>query len=126
MTPIRRKIHAATGVFLGLIVTGCASAPPPLAELDQAEAEVDRARTAGAAASAPVELRFAQDKLLQARTANDKRDFKVATQLAAQAMVDAELAAAKSRAAKARAAVRAKVDDNARLRSELLSEGNAP
>jgi hypothetical protein len=72
-----------------------------------------------------VELRFAEDKLGRAREANDDRDYRAAATLAAQAVVDAELAAAKARAARARAAVRAKVDDNARLRAELLGEGGA-
>jgi hypothetical protein len=127
MTAITRKIHRGAGVAaLALLLGACASTPPPLVELDDASAQVARARSAGAAASAPVELRFAESKLAQAREANDDRDYRSAGLLAAQATVDAELAAAKTRAARARAATRERTDANARLRAELLDEGRQP
>jgi hypothetical protein len=127
MTAITRKIHHSAGLAgLALALGGCATAPPPLAELDDASAEVARARAAGAAASAPVELRFAEGKLAQAREANDDRDYRSAALLAAQATVDAELAAAKARAARARAATRERTEANAKLRGELLDEGGQP
>jgi hypothetical protein len=127
MTAITRKIHHSAGfVLLALLLSACASAPPPLAELEDAGAEVARARAGGAAASAPVELRFAESKLSQAREANDDRDYRSAALLAAQATVDAELAAAKARAARARAATRERTEANARLRADLLDEGGRP
>lgn len=125
MTPSSGKIHPAP-LLAALLVSACATTPPPLAELAEAEAEIDRARRAEAAELAPVELRFAQDKLARARAASEGRDYKSAAALAAEAMVDAELAAAKSAEARARRAVQEKVDDNARLRRELLGEGGRP
>jgi hypothetical protein len=126
MTATHGKIHRGSVIFAVLALAGCATAPPPLAELADAESQIARARAAGAPDSAPVELRFAEDKLGRAREANDDRDYRAAGALAAQAVVDAELAAAKARAARARGAVRAKVDENARLRAQLLGEGGAP
>lgn len=127
MTSMQRKIHRGAGSIVGtLLLAACASAPPPLVELADAGTEIGRARTAGAAASAPVELRYAEDKLAQAQAASEGSDYAAATILASQATVDAELASAKARAAAARAAVRAKADDNARLRRELLGEGGQP
>ena len=127
MTATRRKIHRGTVLAgLALALAACASAPPPLADLDDAESALDRARAAGAAASAPVELRFAQDKLAGAREANDGRDYRTAGILARQATVDAELAAAKSRAARAREAARAKAEDNEQLRLRLLDGEGRP
>jgi hypothetical protein len=124
MTATQRKIHRGSAVAgLSLALVACATAPPPLAELADAESALARARSAGAAASAPVELRFAQDKLAGARTASEERDYRSAATLARQAMVDAELAAAKARAAAARDAARSKAEDNERLRATLLGEG---
>jgi hypothetical protein len=127
MTATRRKIHRGTVLAgLALALAACASAPPPLADLDDAESALARATAAGAAASAPVELRFARDKLAGAREANDGRDYRTAGILARQATVDAELAAAKSRAARAREAVRAKSEENEQLRVRLLDGEVAP
>ncbi len=127
MTSMQAKIHRVWPLIaIVALLAGCATAPPPLTELADARAEVDRARAAGADASAPVELRFAEDKLSAAQAASEKRDYAVAGSLATQARVDAELASAKARAARARSAVREKTDDNARLRRELLTEEGAP
>ncbi len=127
MTSMKAKIHRVwlqLAILAGL--AGCATTPPPLTELADARAEVDRARAAGAGASAPVELRFAEDKLRQAQVATDGRDHAVAASLAAEAKVDAELASAKARAARARTAVSEQTEANARLRRELLTDEGTP
>lgn len=127
MTSMHAKIHRVWSLIAVVaLLAGCATAPPPLTELADARAEVERARAAGAGASAPVELRFAEDKLGAAQAASADRDYALAGSLATQAEVDAELASAKARAARARNAVREKTDDNARLRRELLTEEGAP
>lgn len=127
MTSMNTKIHRGWSLVAVIVaVAGCATAPPPLTELADARAEVERARAAGAGASAPVELRFAEDKLSQAQFATDGRDHAVAASLATQAKVDAELASAKARAARARNAVREQTEANARLRRELLTDEGTP
>lgn len=122
MTPSRSKIHRAVALaVLGL--AACASAPPPERELAEAEQAVGAARGAGAAGFAPVELRFAEEKLGRAREASAAKDYERAAALARQALVDSELASAKARAGKARAEAQTRSEDNARLRRELLGEG---
>ena len=125
MTPSRRKIHRAAPLA-ALFLAACAITPPPLTELSAADAAVRQARAAEAQTYAPVELRFAEDKLARARSAADAEEYKLAIELAAQAQGDGELAKAKSLAAKGRADVRLKTDENARLSRELLGEGDRP
>lgn len=107
----------------GLLLAGCATAPPPLTELDAADAALMLARDAQAADLAPVELGFAESRRAEAAAAMAERDHARARVLAAQAEVDATLAAAKSRAASARAEVQRKTSENASMRRELLGEG---
>ena len=113
-------------LLLAALATGCASTPPPTAELDAADAALARARDLQAQSLAPVELGFAEKKRAAASVALEDRDNKLARTLAAQAEADAALAAAKSRAAAARAEVQRKTSENAALRSELLNEGGRP
>ncbi len=122
MTPSQPKIHRI--VLSALLALGaCATTPPPTRELSEAGQAVRTARDAGAGTFAPVELRFAEDKLRMAQAASEAEDYDQAGALARQALVDSELAAAKARAGKARADVQARSEDNARLRRELLGDG---
>lgn len=121
MTPTRAKIHRL-GLFAVVALAGCATAPPPLTGLEDATAAIARARASDAQLHAPVELRFAESKLGQARIALDEKEYDAATHLLAQAEIDAELAIAKSRSARARAAAAQKARDNAELERELLGE----
>ena len=125
MTPTRPKIHRTTWRFapvLALALAGCATAPPPLSELDDAAALIERARDGDAARHAPVELRFAEEKLARARAAVDDKDYAQAMRWTDQAEVDAEFAIARSRQARARLAVEAKAAENDQLRRDLGGE----
>jgi hypothetical protein len=101
-----------------------AKAPPPPVFADAERAQVDAA-AAGAADYAPMDLDFARDKLAKANFAYEKRDLKAAQRWAEQALVDAQLATVKSRAAKARAAIEQKRAENARIRIELAPQEDA-
>ena len=68
------------------------------------------------------ELRDARDKLTAARAAIGERENVKAQWLAREALVNAELAVAKTVAAQARDASRAKAQENDRLRRELGEE----
>jgi hypothetical protein len=107
---------------LAMVLGGCASTPPPTAELAAAEAALQEAEREGAADFAPVELGFARERLSAAQAASEGRDHARAQQAAAQARIDAELALVKSRAARARAAVQQRSEENRALRRELLGE----
>lgn len=78
-----------------LVVVGCASLGPLAnAKVSQAERSVEEAQQAGAAASAPLEFRTAQDKLTTAQTLMAKGKHDQAIRAAEQATVDGEYARA--------------------------------
>lgn len=122
MTPSRAKIYRWFALF-AIAGAGCATTPAPVADLAEARAAIERAQAAGAEKNAPVEYRFALDKLARAETAVSAKDGRLATALAQQSEADAELALARSRNAGVRAEVQAKREENERLRRELLGDG---
>ncbi len=122
MTFSRLKIHLP--VLAVLALTGCASAPiAGGGGVERSASLVQGALAAEAEVHAPVELRFAQDGVAQARAALAAGDEKRAARFAAQAEADAELAMARARVAKLRAQVETQQRENAKLRAELLGEG---
>lgn len=102
-----------------LFALGCASTPVPTTAISEAESSLERALAAGGQEYAPIEIRFVQEKISGARLAASNRDGARAARLADQAMVNAELAIAKSAAARARAASRDQERSNDELREEL-------
>src|SRR5262249_48882011 len=101
MTLKRAKIYLPVAVLL-IFAAGCEPTRRPLTELGQASRSLDAARTAGAATYAPLELRFADERMLQSRTAADKHDYDKALRLAAESQANSDLAIAKSRLGKVR------------------------
>jgi Domain of unknown function (DUF4398) len=92
-----RDVGIALAAFslTALSLVGCAShGPLASAKVSQAERAVDEAQQAGAAVSAPVELRAAQDKLTAAQTAMAKGKNDTAIRAAEQAAIDGEYARA--------------------------------
>ena len=122
MTAKGSLFRAGGAVAFALVLAGCASTPPPTAELAAAESAVAEAAGGSAGDFAPVELGFARDKLAAAQAAVEAREYERARSAAAQAQADAELALAKSRAAQARAEVQRRSEENAALRRDLLGE----
>lgn len=118
MTFSRLKIHLL-GPFL-LALVGCASAPIQGGDVERSATLVQGALAAEAEIYAPVELKFAQDRVAQAREALAAGDAKRAARFAAQAEADAELAMARARVAKLRALADEQARENAKLRAELL------
>ncbi len=110
---------------LVLALVGCASAPRDTGFLDQAEAAIAAAEAAGAVEHAPLEIRFAREKLVGARLAAADRDYDRAHRLVRQSLINSELATVKSAAAKAREATRAARRANDELRRDLEAGGGA-
>jgi cytochrome c biogenesis protein ResB len=82
-------------VLAALSAVGCAShRPVATAKVTQAERAVEDAQQAGAAVSAPLELRAAQDKLKAAQEAMAKGKHDRAIRSAEQATIDGEYARA--------------------------------
>lgn len=106
-----------------VLAGACASTPPSLDFLDAADQLALDAAGAGALEHAPLELKYAREKLGEARVAADSRDYPLARQLAAQSSVNSELAMAKTIAAKARDKARQARESNAALIQELGDGG---
>jgi hypothetical protein len=102
-----------------MAMAGCASVPAPTEQLAVSKAAVANAVGAGGTEFAPAEMRTAQEKLDRANQAMAAKDYERARWLAEQAQVDAQLAVAKARSAKAQKAAYALQEDSRVLREEL-------
>lgn len=121
------SITARYGCWRGLLVpagvliaSACASTPPaPVSSLQAAQQSITMAERLDADHSAPGELGEARSKLLEAHAAVDARHMATADHLALEARASAELAAAKTAAAKAIAENAAILAGNAAMADEL-------
>ncbi|MGH8501924.1 MAG: DUF4398 domain-containing protein [Gammaproteobacteria bacterium] len=104
-------------------LSGCASTPPPLAEIARADTAIGLAEQADARTYAPVELDSAIKKLKEARAAMAAEDFKITRRLAEQAQVEAELAQAKAQTGRAQQSVQ-QVRESIRLLREEVGSGS--
>jgi hypothetical protein len=106
-------------------LAGCASTPPrPTEAMTRAESSVQQADQAGARRYDPGMLDESKDKLAQSKAAAERGDTRMAEQLAAQADLDAQLAAATARsknAQNAAAEVRASIEA---LRAEMARQAS--
>lgn len=102
-----------------VLMAGCASVPPPTAQIAVAKVEVNNAMSVGSNEYAPVQLKTAMDELNAAEKANAAEDYEQARIMAERAEVDAKLAAATSNTAKAQKAAEAVKTDANVLRHEI-------
>jgi len=103
-----------------ILLTGCASTPPPTSQLAVAQQAVNSADTARSAEFAPLELRTAREKLLQAEQANLEKKYDRARYLAEQAEWDARVAERKAQAEKAKQGLQSAEQGTRELREESL------
>ena len=108
----------------GVLISGCAGTPPPVELVAVSKAAVGAANTAGANELAPVQYKSAVEKMDGAEVAMAHKDYVLAQQLAEQAQVDAQLATAIARAAKAKKAADALQEDSRVLSSEIGRKTN--
>lgn len=124
-----RAARCGPALVLAAAVLGlsaCASTPPPPTDaLNAAERAVKTAQDAGVVDYASPELKSAREKLVQAREAVARDDMAAAATLAEQARLDAELAAAKTAAAKAQEVNDEMKKSNETLRQELNRTGGS-
>lgn len=100
--PFRHCPSRWSGILAAAVLcAGCASTPAPTAQLAVSQGAISDALTAGAAELAPLELQHARDKMAQAQSAMAAEKHEEARRLAAEAEVDARLAAAKANTARA-------------------------
>lgn len=101
-TPSTRPIVAAGLMASLMLLAACASAPPaPVSAMDAARVAITNAEKAEANRYAGAELGEARAKLASADSAVRQENMVQAEQLAQQARVEAELASARTAAAKA-------------------------
>lgn len=114
------QIHRVVAtVAAAIFIAGCASIPAPVEQMAVSRAAVSNASSAGANELAPLQLKSAMEKMDAAERAMTEKDYVRARQLAEQAQVDAQLAAAAARSAKAKKAADAVQEDARILRQEL-------
>jgi multidrug efflux pump subunit AcrA (membrane-fusion protein) len=113
-----RAVVPALLLAVTLSLGGCASVPPPDSAMNQAQAQLQSARDAGADTYDPVDFGFAQDKFQQAQAAMADRKYAQAADLADESRADATLARTKALLAAARAQIQSKTDANSQLRAQ--------
>ena len=121
--PMSMKKHVATAAAAAavLLSVSCTSGPPPNADLVGAHTLVAQAEQSGAQQYASANLEAARSELRQAD--QDAKDKPVlASRLAQESSVDAELALARTRAVKAEQSLREVNSGNASLQSESERE----
>ena len=101
-----------------LVLTACATPKPTPDALTTADEAIEAAVRAGAEQHAPVELRFAREKLAEAKKGMDFRQYDKAIYLIEQSEINSELAIEKSKTAGVRAQVTEKVRENEILRED--------
>jgi len=101
-----------------LLMAGCAGMAPT-EQMAVSKVAVSNATSAGGNEFAPVQLKSAMDKMDAAERAMAAEDYVLARQLAEQAQVDAQLAAATARSVKAQKAASALQEGNRVLRKEI-------
>jgi len=111
----RVGVSAGAAIFMA----GCASTPAPTEQIAVSRAAVSNASSAGGNEFAPLQLKSAMEKMAGAERAMADKDYVLARQLAEQAQVDAELAGAMARSAKAKKAADALQEDSRVLREEI-------
>lgn len=100
-----RSLTLAAALGGGLILAGCAGTPPT-DQMRTADAAITSAMTAGGSQYAAAELKFAQDKMSQARIEYSNKNYDQARILSQQAEWDARVAERRAQAMKAQQAVR--------------------
>ena len=114
----------AVAAGVALLISACASAPPPTDQVAVSTAAVSRASSEGAGEAAPAEIRTARDKLDRAKLAMASKDYDQARSLAQEAQVDAQLAESKAHSAKARKASDEVQESIRVLREEMDRKAN--
>ncbi|HSD18008.1 MAG TPA: OmpA family protein [Thermomonas sp.] len=109
-----------------LLLAGCATLPPPNAELDAAQQALARAEAADADQYAAADLARAREAFARAQAAMARGRDAEAREAALAAGADADLARVRSTAETTRAELRQQQDGIAGLRERLQMEGAPP
>ncbi len=122
----RPTLALGSALLIALFAGGCATTPPPTAEIAVSAAAVAHAAASGAPELAPQDMRRARDKLDLANAAMTGKNYDQARNLAEQAEADARLAEAKTEALRARKATDDAMKSNDILRQEMNRKTQNP
>ena len=89
-------------VTILLMLSACTTVKPGPDVTLQAERSIEMAVSEGGDEFAPVEMRYAREKLASAKTSIEKQKYEVTLYLVEESEINSELAIEKSRAAKVR------------------------
>lgn len=102
-----------------LLLTACVISQPEPDVFDAAMEAISAAESVGGDEFAPVEMRFAREKLASGQLAMEKQKYSVVVYLVEEAEINAELAIEKSRTAKSRRKVNELRKSNEELQASL-------
>ena len=108
-------------VFFTILLASCTTVKPAPDAFNDAEEAIEAAIRAGAEEHSPVELRFAREKLAEARKGMEVKQYDKSIYLIEQSEINSELAIEKSRTAVTRARVSEKARENEILREDFKS-----
>ena len=97
---IYQKLNINMLSFIFLLAGCVATTHLPIKKISDIEATIQRAQENNASYYAPIELKLAEEKLIQAKAAINARDYETAQLIADEAILDALVAEAKSKAEK--------------------------
>ena len=108
-------------VIFTILLASCTTVKPAPHAFNDAEEAIEAAIRAGAEEHSPVELRFAREKLAEARKGMEVKQYDKSIYLIEQSEINSELAIEKSRTAETRARVSEKARENEILREDFKS-----
>ena len=108
-------------IFFTILLASCTTVKPAPDAFNDAEEAIEAAIRAGAEEHSPVELRFAREKLAEARKGMEVKQYDKSFYLIEQSEINSELAIEKSRTAVTRARVSEKTRENEILRKDFKS-----
>jgi len=108
-------------VIFTILLASCTTVKPAPDAFNDAEEAIEAAIRAGAEEHSPVELRFAREKLAEARKGMEVKQYDKSIYLIEQSEINSELAIEKSRTAETRAKVSEQVRENEILREDFES-----
>ena len=108
-------------VIFTILLASCTTVKPAPDAFNDAEEAIEAAIRAGAEEHSPVELRFAREKLAEARKGMEVKQYDKSIYLIEQSEINSELAIEKSRSAVIRAKVSEQTRENEILREDFES-----
>lgn len=106
-------------VISAIFMVGCESIPAPTEQITTSRTAVNNALSAGGNEFAPLQLKSAMEKMEAAERAMGEKNYVLARQLAEEAQIEAQLAGAMARSAKAQKAADALQEASRTLRQEI-------